>query len=79
MSVVRTMVITLNGETLEAIKCTGALLLSTEIKVSLENHAFSVVDAAVLLADAHISHDKSCSETHQGDYNLSHIYIYIIL
>jgi hypothetical protein len=38
----------------------------------LEDQAFPVVDAAVLLADAHISHDKSSSETHQGEKNLSH-------
>jgi hypothetical protein len=31
MSVVRTMVMTLNSETIEAIKCAGELLLSTEI------------------------------------------------
>ena len=59
MSVVRTMLMTLNGETLEAIEGTCSFLLKTELHVSLEDQAFSVVDAAVLLADAHISHNKS--------------------
>ena len=72
---IRAMLMTLNGETLEAIECTCGFLLKAELHVSLEDQAFSVVDAAVLLADAHISHDKRSSETHQGENNLSHNYI----
>jgi hypothetical protein len=67
-----TMLVTLNGETLEAIEGAGGFLLQAELHISLEDQAFSIVDAAVLLADAHISHDKRCSETYQGEKNLSH-------
>ena len=67
-----TMLVTLNCETLEAIEGAGGFLLQAELHVSLEDQAFSIVDAAVLLADTHISHDKRSSETHQGEKNLSH-------
>ena len=72
VSVAETMLVTLNCETLEAIEGAGGFLLQAELHVSLEDQAFSIVDAAVLLADTHISHDKRSSETHQGEKNLSH-------
>jgi hypothetical protein len=72
MSVVRTMVITLNGETLEAFEGTGTFLLQADLQVIFKDQAFSEVDATVLLADAHISNDKRSSKTHQGEKNLSH-------
>jgi hypothetical protein len=46
---------------LEAIKRAGTLLLEARLKIACCDEAFSEVDAAILLAFAHLSSQNSCN------------------